>query len=88
MDDKPVIEFPCDDYPIKVIGTASNTFAASIVAIIQVHDDSFAAGCVVEKASSKGNYTSLRLAIRATGETQLKALHADLMAHPQVKLVL
>ncbi len=88
MDDRPAIQFPCDDYPIKVIGSASDTFAPSIVAIVQAHDEGFVAASVVEQPSSKGNYTSVRLSIRATGETQLKALHADLMSHPQVKLVL
>lgn len=88
MTDKPVIEFPCDDYPIKVIGHASESFASSIVAIIQVHVEEFEPDNLQEQPSSQGNYTSLRLKIRATGERQLKALHADLMAHPLVKLVL
>lgn len=87
MTDKPVIEFPCDDYPIKVIGNTSESFASSIVAIVQVHVEEFEPRSVEEQPSSKGNYTSLRLKIRATGERQLKALHADLMAHPLVKLV-
>ena len=88
MVDKPVIEFPCDDYPIKVIGTASEHFASSVVAIVKVHVAEFEEQTLMEQPSSKGNYTSLRLSIRATGEPQLKALHTDLMAHPQVKLVL
>lgn len=88
MVDKPVIEFPCDDYPIKVIGSASESFASSVVAIVKVHVKTFEAESLVEQPSSRGNYTSLRMSIRATGERQLKALHADLMSHPQVKLVL
>lgn len=88
MDDKPVIEFPVDDYPIRVIGTAGDGFADHVAAIVQVHDEGFDAERVVERPSSQGTYVSLRLSIRATSESQLKALHRDLMAHPLVKLVL
>lgn len=88
MDGIPAIEFPCENYPIKVIGSASDSFAPDVVAIVRRHDAGFEAESLVEQASSRGNYTSLRLLIRATGEEQLKALHADLMSHPQVKMVL
>jgi len=88
MDEKPVIEFPVDAYPIRVIGDAGEAFAEHVAAIVQVHDNGFAAEQVEARASRKGNYVSLRLSIRATSESQLKALHRDLMAHPMVKLVL
>jgi putative lipoic acid-binding regulatory protein len=88
MEEKPVIEFPVESYPIKVIGAAGDGFLASITAIVGSHDEAFAAERIVSQPSSKGNYVSLRLSIRATSEAQLKALHTDLMAHPLVKLVL
>jgi putative lipoic acid-binding regulatory protein len=88
VEEKPVIQFPVEDYPIKVIGAARAEFASHVAAIIQVHDDSFAEEHIDARPSSKGNYVSLRLSIRATSESQLKALHRDLMAHPLVKLVL
>ena len=88
MDDKPVIDFPVDDYPIKVIGRSSATFRHSVIAIVRRHDASFSDGSVEEQPSSQGTYTSVRLSIRATGEVQLKALHRELLALPQVKLVL
>lgn len=84
----PRIEFPCDDYPIKVIGTSSDSLVSSVVDIVRAHDGVFEESTVVEQKSRAGNYTSVRISIRATGETQLKALHAALMAHPLVKLVL
>ena len=88
MDDRPVIEFPVEEYPIKVIGAAGEEFARHVTAIVQVHDEGFEAEGLVIQPSSKGNYVSLRLSIRATSESQLQALHQDLMAHPLVKLVL
>ena len=85
---KPVIEFPCDDYPIKVIASHSTTLLQSVVEIMQEHDMTFRKDCVEERPSSKGNYVSVRVCIRATGEPQLQALHRDLMALPFVKMVL
>lgn len=88
MDEAPRIRFPCDDYPIKVIGASSETLVSAVVAIVRAHDERFEEATVEERLSREGNYTSVRLSIRATGETQLKALHRALMAHPLVKLVL
>ena len=88
MEEKPVIEFPVDEYPIKVIGDAGDEFLAQVAAIVRSHDEGFAAKDVVSQRSRKGTYVSLRITIRATSEVQLKALHTELMAHPQVKLVL
>ena len=88
MSDRPVIEFPCENYPIKVIGSSSRTLRSSVVRIVRAHDEAFSEATVVEQPSRKGTYTSVRLSIRATGEPQLKALHRELMAHPLVKLVL
>ena len=88
MTDRPVIEFPCDDYPIRVIGSSDELLRPSVVEIVRLHDAEFKETTVSEQPSRRGSYTSVRLSIRATGERQLKALHQDLMAHPLVKLVL
>ncbi|MGE0624596.1 MAG: YbeD family protein [Pseudomonadales bacterium] len=88
MDEEPRIQFPCADYPIKVIGASSETLVSTVVAIVREHDEGFEEATVEERRSREGNYTSVRLSIRATGEPQLKALHEALMAHPLVKLVL
>jgi putative lipoic acid-binding regulatory protein len=88
MDDKPTIEFPCEDYPIKVIGRNGDDFQRSVVKIVHSHDVAFREETVTLQASSNGNYLSVRFSIRATGTPQLQALHQDLLAHPSVKLVL
>ena len=82
------IQFPCDDYPIKVIASAHENLEASVLEIVQVHDECFDDRTVSFSHSRNGNYISVRLKIRATGEPQLKALHEELMAHPCVRLVL
>ena len=88
MDDGPSIQFPVDDYPIKVIAHSDAGLTATVVEIIRTHDAGFREESVTLQASREGKYTSVRLFIRATGEPQLKALHTELMSHPLVKLVL
>ena len=82
------IEFPCADYTIRVIAARSSGTREEVVDIVCNHDPGFREESVSVKPSREGNYCSVRLAIRATGEAQLKALHLELMAHPLVKMVL
>ena len=82
------IEFPCADYTISVIAARSRTTRDEVVDIVRNHDTSFREESVRVRPSREGNYCSVRLAILATGEAQLKALHLELMAHPLVKMVL
>jgi putative lipoic acid-binding regulatory protein len=88
VSERPVIEFPCEDYPIRVIADASDSLRQDVVDIVRTHDAGFREHTVDERSSRGGRYTSVRLSIRATGEPQLRALHAELMAHPLVRLVL
>ncbi|MDF1762243.1 MAG: DUF493 domain-containing protein [Oleibacter sp.] len=84
----PKIEFPCPDYPIKVVGVASDDYDTVIVDIVRVH----APECDLERMrvqeSSNGRFRSITLYIVATSPEQLQQMHRDLMAHPQVKMVI
>jgi len=82
-----LLEFPCD-FPIKIMGTRSDDFAQSVVAIVLRHAPDFAGASVEMRASSSGNYLSVTCTIRATSRAQLDALYLELTAHPQVKVVL
>lgn len=88
MSSRGVIEFPCEHYPIKVLGISDGNLETAVVEIVRRHDHAFEPTSVQIQPSSRGNYASVRLSILATGEPQLKALHAELIAHPLVKLVL
>ena len=88
MTDRPTIEFPQADYPIRVIADSHEQLRDEVVEIVRRHDDALTEERVEVVTSREGSYCSVRLAILATGETQLKALHRDLMAHPLVKMVL
>ena len=88
MDERPRIEFPCEGYPIKVIGSSHELLRRQVIRIVRRHDETFREETVTEQPSRKGAYTSVRLVIRATGVEQLKALHAELMTLPEVRMVL
>jgi putative lipoic acid-binding regulatory protein len=81
------IEFPCD-YPIKVLGKEHERFREAVLSVVARHDAEFCRDRVQEKNSSQGNYVSLTVWIKATGESQLKNLFEDLKATGLVTMVL
>lgn len=83
----PRIEFPCD-YPIKVLGEVSPGFEDMVARIVGKHDPEFDPATVTLQDSRNGNYVSIRIIIRATGEAQLQALFAELKDTGRVKMVL
>ena len=82
-----LLEFPCD-FPIKIMGSRSDDFAQTVVAIVLRHAPDFLAERVEMRASSSGNYLSVTCTIRATSKPQLDALYRELSGHPLVKVVL
>ncbi len=87
MSEPPKITFPCD-YPIKVILVSGDMHVSEVLAIVQQHAPEVDELDAEVKPSRNGNYGSLRLQIKATGEEQLTAMHKELMALPYVKMVL
>jgi putative lipoic acid-binding regulatory protein len=85
--DPPRIEFPCD-YPIKVMGRACEEFESSVVEIIERHAPGIDASRITVKNSSKGTFVSMTVFIVATGKSQLKALHGELMDSGLVQMVI
>jgi putative lipoic acid-binding regulatory protein len=88
MSDDVKIVFPQPEYPIRVIGDSHEELREQVITIVRRHDETFRADGVELVKSREGTYCSVRLSILATGEPQLKALHAELMAHPLVRMVL
>jgi hypothetical protein len=87
VDEPPRIDFPCE-YPIRIIGRSEVDFRTTVLAIVREHAPGFEETTVTVRDSRDGGYCSVRVSIVATGEPQLRALHAALMAEPSVKLVL
>ncbi|MFJ3484594.1 DUF493 domain-containing protein [Pseudomonas sp. NPDC090202] len=83
----PKIEFPCADYPIKVIGDTIVDIKQKIVDIVKKHatinDER-----VDERQSSNGKYTTIQLHIFATGQDQLYDINSELRATGFVHMVL
>ena len=84
----PKITFPCDDYPIKIMGQASAAYREVVLSIIHKHAPGFDLEKVTVRDSRKGNYQSLTVFITATGTDQLTAIFEDLKKHPSTRMVL
>ncbi|OYQ10557.1 hypothetical protein B7L09_21125 [Pseudomonas mandelii] len=83
----PKIEFPANDYPIKVIGDTIVDIKQKIIDIVKKHatinDEK-----VDERQSSNGKYTTIQLHIIATGQDQLYDINSELRATGFVHMVL
>ena len=84
----PKIEFPCERYPIKVIGDAGEGFTDLVIEVIQRHAPEVDASNLAQRDSRTGRFLSVQVLITATGEEQLRAIHLDLKATGRVHMVL
>ncbi|CAE6938928.1 MAG: hypothetical protein CMK72_02375 [Pseudomonadaceae bacterium] len=84
----PKIEFPCERYPIKVIGDAGDGFLDLIIEVVQRHAPDFDTSTAVMRDSRNGRFISVQVLITATGVEQLQAIHVDLRATGRVHMVL
>ena len=82
-----IIEFPCDDYPIKVIGDTTVGFTDSVIEILAKYA-TLDIKTLAERQSSNGKYTTVQLHIIATGEDQLRDINSALRATGFVHMVL
>ncbi|REG84191.1 YbeD family protein [Marinomonas pollencensis] len=86
--DAPKIEFPCDNYVIKVVALDTDNGHLDIVKCMQVHAPEMGDEATNVNRSSKGRFVSYSFRIVAQSEEQLAKLHKDLMALEAVKMVL
>jgi uncharacterized protein len=84
----PKIEFPCEDYPIKVLGEASPEMHTYVIEVMERHAPGFDQTRITINESSKGRFQSLTIWITATGVPQLTAIHEDLRSHSTIKMVM
>ena len=82
-----LIEYPCD-FPITIMGAMQDAFAQTMVDVVSSYDAEFHAGKLEMRPSTKGNYLSLTVTVRATSREQLDNLYRALSSHPMVKMVL
>lgn len=86
--DAPKIEFPCDNYVIKIVALDEEGSYEVILAAMMKHAPEMDASQVATNRSSKGRFVSYSFRIVATSEQQLADLHKDLMSVPAVKMVM
>ena len=85
----PKIEFPCDDYPIKIIGKNHPQMVNAVINIFMEHVPHFAGlDAFTFKPSGKGNFHAMNTRITAESEQQLQLLNADLQQCDGVKIIL
>lgn len=71
------IVFP-SDFPIKVVGAASDELMQVIHDLIVQHDPEFSLAAIRTNESRTGKYHSLTLGVRATSKEQLDAIYNGL----------
>lgn len=82
-----LLEFPCD-FPIKIMGHASDEFRSLAVGIVARHFGALAADRIEERPSSSGRYLSLTCTVRATSKAQLDAVYLELTSCRHVLVAL
>lgn len=82
-----LLEFPCD-FPLKIMGLASDNLAQAVLEVVVRHAPNFEAASMAMRASSGGKYISLTCTVVATSKPQLDNLYRELSSHPLVKVVL
>jgi putative lipoic acid-binding regulatory protein len=70
------------------MGAMQDAFAQTMVDVVSSYDAEFHAGKLEMRPSTKGNYLSLTVTVRATSREQLDNLYRALSSHPMVKMVL
>lgn len=84
---RPEIEFPCADYPIKVVGDAEPNFRAQVVTVLERLAVEFS-DSMREAPSRNGRFVSLTIFITAEHEEQLKDINGQLRRLDCVRMVL
>ncbi|MDH2999260.1 hypothetical protein A1D23_03960 [Chelonobacter oris] len=80
-----LLEFPCD-FPYKVMGLAQPELQDKVLAVVQKHIPGDYAPTI--KPSSKGNYHSVSITVRADNIEQIETLYKELAEIDIVRMVL
>ncbi|MEM5530760.1 DUF493 family protein [Gammaproteobacteria bacterium AS21] len=84
----PKIEFPCADYPIKVIGHNTLDFQDYVISVMKKYDASFNVAKVTHQDSKNGKFRSVRMFMTAQSEEQLMQLNSEFKASGKVVTVI
>jgi hypothetical protein len=87
MAEDTLLEFPTD-FPIKIMGEASDEFRSLAIGIVTRHFGPLEASSIAERPSSGGRYLGLTITVRAESKAQLDAVYTELTSCRQVLVAL
>lgn len=86
-EEESLLTFPCD-FPIKVIGLASDTFESNIITLVREILPTFNTTAVEKRSSGGGKYHALTLTVHVDSREQLDSIYRALTASPLVLMAL
>ena len=84
----PKIEFPCENYPIKIIGDSCETFVDIVLEAVQRHAPAVDPAAITRRDRSNGRFLSVQVHITAHCIEQLEDINRDLRETGIVRMVL
>jgi len=84
---KKLITFPCQ-FPIKIIGLATDTFEGVVICILNQHVSDLGEGAITSKLSKGGKYLSITATINAKSQEHLDEIYRALTSDPHILMVL
>lgn len=84
----PKIVFPCENYPVKIVGAAGDIFKQSAMDVVSAHSPTFDNAKSHVNMSKNGKYQAITVFITAESEAQLKAIFEDLKKIDGIQMVL
>lgn len=85
--DEKLLAFPCD-FPIKMMGRDQPEFRKAAVALVEQHAGEIPDDAIRTALSSKGNFLSITITIRAKDQQQLDDIYRDLTKHDEILVAL
>jgi putative lipoic acid-binding regulatory protein len=86
-DQDTIMKFPCQ-FPIKVMGMASDDFDTMVDEIIKKHVTELPKDAAKSRLSQEGNYVAVTVTIEAESRQQLDNIYLDLTEHKKVLMAL
>lgn len=85
---RPKIEFPAEDYPLKIIGKNLENYRSLIENVLKTQKINYKQNSIELIPSNNNKYVSLRLNILAESEQQLVVLNQALLETKKVIMVI
>ena len=86
--EQPKIEFPCEQYPLKIIGDHGDDYLQCVLDVVCAHAPEFDRTSADQQLSSNGRFCSVRVRITAQSAEHLEQLHQALRQTGKVRMVL